>query len=117
MKRIVKNILVLAVIVGIMLFTCPEDQKHVDKVTKELIYHAQNEVGANTEDSDAVKDFLGELIGGTVSKELTRLYVENNLIVEDYALVNVGKMKYKGEDRIVSIGAFNHVFSLIKFIK
>ena len=115
MKRIIKTILILAIIAGIMLFTCLDEEKHVDKVTKELIHQAQNEVGANAEDSDTVEDFLGDLIGGKVSEKLVRLYVENQLGVDEYAVANVGKMSYKGEEHIVSIGAFNHVFSLMKF--
>ena len=114
MKKLIKTILIIAIIGGVMLFTCPEEEKHVDKVTKELIHQAQTEVGANAEDSDVVEDILGDLIGGAVSEKLVRLYVENQLVVDDYAVVNVGKMSYKGEEHIVSIGAFNHVFSLMK---
>ena len=34
--------------------------------------------------------------------------------MEDYKVLNVGKMYYDGEKRVVTIGAFNHVFCLVK---
>ena len=72
MRKLIKSIVVLGILAGIMLFTCPEEEKHVDK------------------------------------------YVKSQLKVEDYTLLNVGKMNYDGEKRVVTIGAFNHVFCLVK---
>ena len=65
MRFLIKTIIVLGIIAGIMLLTCPEEQKHVDKLTQEIY------------------------------RELSEMY-------------------YDGEKRVVTIGAFNHVFCLVK---
>lgn len=114
MKNLIKTILVLGIIAGIMLFTCPEKEKHVDKVTKEFVHMAQEDVGANSSNAGIVEEIIGEAIGSSISESLIHLYVKNTLKVDDYKVVTVGKMTYEGDDRIVTIGAFGRVFSLLK---
>ena len=112
MKKITKIILVLAVLAGIMLFTCPEDEKHVDKLTKDIV-EAVQEGQSNGEDSDWLEN-IGNAIVGTLSEKVVHIYVKSQLKVDNYYVLNVGKMYYDGEERVVTIGAFNHVFCLVK---
>ena len=112
MKRLVKSIVVLAIIAGIMLFTCPEKEKHVNKLTKEIVESVQDGQN-NGEDSDLLES-IGNAIVGTLSEKVVQVYVKNQLNVEDYYVLNVGKMYYDGEKRVVTIGAFNHVFCMVK---
>ena len=110
MKKLVKIIIVLGVIAGVMLFTCTEEQKHVDKLTQEIVDSAQDE---QNDDADILEE-LGNVIAGTISEAVVRIYVKSQLKVEDYKVLNIGKMYYDGEQRVVTIGAFNHVFCLVK---
>lgn len=112
MKKLTKIILVLAILAGIMLFTCPEEEKHVDKLTKDIV-EAVQEGQNNGEDSDWLEN-IGNAIVGTLSEKVVQLYVKSQLKVENYYVLNVGKMYYDGEKRVVTIGAFNHVFCLVK---
>ena len=111
MKKLIKIILVLGVLAGIMLFTCPEEEKHVDKLTNEIVESAQE--NQNGEEAGLLEE-LGNAIFGTISEKVVRVYVKSQLEVEDYYLLNVGKMYYDGEKRVVTLGAFNHVFSMVK---
>ena len=112
MKKLIKTILVLAIIAGIMYYTCPEEEKHVDKLTQEIVASA-NDSQKDDGESNIIED-LGNAIAGTISEKVVHLYVKNQLKVENYTLLNVGRMKYEGENRVVTIGAFNHVFCLVK---
>ena len=112
MKKLIKTILVLAILAGVMLFTCPEEQKHVDKLTKEIVETVQ-EGQNNGEDSDLLKE-IGKALAGTISEKVVQVYVKSQREVENYTVLNVGKMYYDGEKRVVTIGAFNHVFCLVK---
>lgn len=112
MKKLIKTILALAVLAGVMLFTCPEEEKHVDKLTQEILASAndsQNDDGGSNLLSD-----LGEAIIGSISEKAVHLYVKNQLEVENHKVLNVGKMYYNGEKRVVTVGAFQHVFCLVK---
>lgn len=110
MKKLVRFIIVIGIIAGVMLFTCPEEAKHVDKLTQEIVKSTQ---GEQNDDADFLEE-LGNALVGTISEKVVRIYVKNQLQVEDYKVLNVGKMYYDGEKRVVTIGAFNHVFCLVK---
>lgn len=112
MRKLVKTILLLAIVAGIMYYTCPEVEKHVDKLTQEIVASA-NDSQKDDGESNIIED-LGNAIAGTISEKVVHLYVKNQLKVENYTLLNVGRMKYDGENRVVTIGVFNHVFCLVK---
>lgn len=110
MRILIKILIVLGIIAGVMLFTCPEEQKHVDKLTQEIVNSAQ---GEQNEDAGILEE-LGNVLAGSISEAVARVYVKSQLKVEDYKVLNVGKMYYDGEKRVVTIGAFNHVFCLVR---
>ena len=59
---------------------------------------------------------LGNAIAGTVGDQVVRPVVKSQLIVDDYALVTVGKIKFiKGEEKMITLGMFGHVFYLPNF--
>ena len=64
-------------------------------------------------DSNILEE-LGNAIAGTLSEAVVKVYVKSQLKVENHYVLNVGKMYYDGEKRVVTIGAFNHVFCLVK---
>ena len=112
MKKLIKTILVLAILAGVMLFTCPEEQKHVDKLTNEIVETVQK--GQDNEDDSGLLEEIGKELVGTVSEAVVKVYVKSQLKVENYYVLNIGKMYYDGEKRMVTIGAFNHVFCMVK---
>ena len=112
MRKLIKIILLLIVVAGIMFFTCPEEERHIDKLTNEIIETAQKGQN-NGEDNDLLEN-LGNAIVETISEKVVHIYVKSQLKVDNYQIINVGKMYYDGEKRVVTIGAFNHVFCLVK---
>jgi hypothetical protein len=72
-----------------------------------------NDSQKDDSESNIIED-IGNAIAGTLSEKVVHLYVKSQLKVENYTLLNVGKMNYNGERRVVTIGAFNHVFCLVK---
>ena len=110
MRKLLGTIIVLGIIAGAMLFTCPDEEKHVDKLTKEIVKSSQ---GEQDEDAGLLEE-LGNVLAGTISEAVVRVYVKSQLKVEDYKVLNVGKMYYDGEKRVVTIGVFDHVICLVK---
>lgn len=114
MKRSVIALIIIGVLVGAMVLTCPDEEKHVEKVSKEIVQSA----------SDAVKDAdMGIISGiinsavGSIGEDIASIYVKGNLKVDDYVLFSLGKMNIEGEEQVVSVGLFNHVFSTGKAYK
>ena len=112
MRKLIKTILLLAIVAGIMYYTCPEEEKHVDKLTEEILKSAQDNLKSG-EESNLLED-IGNAIVGTLSEKVVRVYVKSQLKVENHTVLNIGKMYYDGEKRVVTVGAFNHVFCLVK---
>ena len=109
MKSLIKTLIVLIILAGVMLFTCPEEEKHIEKMTQEIVKSSQE----NNEDAGFLES-IGNAIAGSISEAVVKVYVKSQLKVENYYVLNVGEMYYDGEKRVVTIGAFNHVFCVVK---
>jgi hypothetical protein len=53
-------------------------------------------------------------IGTVLAVNVVEAYLKSNLIVRDYTFYNVGVITYKGDFRMVSVGVFNHVYTIDK---
>lgn len=112
MKKLIKNIVVFTILAGVMIFTCPEREKHVDKLTQEIVELSKESL-KNESDPNLLEEIGGAIVG-TIGEKVVNLYVSSQLEVDNYALFSVGKMYYDGEKRMVTIGVFNHVFCIAK---
>lgn len=108
MKKLLFVIL-LPVVIGVMLMmTCPDRTTHyeaVKRVASEVINAEMNE--SNVEETIAS-------IGTVLAVNVVDAYLKSNLIVRDHTFYNVGVIIYKGDFRMVSVGVFNHVFTIDK---
>ena len=110
--------LVLAILFATMVFTCPGRQAHeqaIQEVTKAWVGDKVDEnLGAIT----GVGGVFGDLINKAL-KELTGFgtdkVISSYLDVKNYVVCSVGRMSIgDNEDKIVSLGAFGHVFTFGK---
>ena len=53
-------------------------------------------------------------IGTVLAVNVVDAYLKSNLIVRDRTFYNVGVITYKGDFRMVSVGVFNHVYTIDK---
>ena len=112
MKKLFRILIVFGVIIGIMLITCPDEEKHINKVTKEIVQSARN--AAEGDKTGIISGILDNPIVGSIGESAVKFYLNDKHKVSDYGLLNVGKMTINGEEAVVSIGLFNHVFATSK---
>ena len=93
---------ILALLV-VMAVTCPDKDKHVKSVTDSLSVILNDQASGQEDDWEMLGAMLGNKVIGAV--------IQNNLYVDNYILFNIGRLSYDGEEKIVSVGAFNHVFT------
>ena len=98
------TLLLLIAIVAIAAMTCPDREKHVS-VLSERIAHALSDKSADG------GTFLDELFYAA-DKEMYKLSVDNNLHVDDFFIVSIGKVTVDGQSRPLTLGAFGHVFTM-----
>lgn len=101
-----KGLIVALALVGLivaMALTCPNKDAHRDAIA-DLLVTTFNE---STEDDWA---FLENLLGG----KLFKVALDGALSVDDRFIFNVGRITYGDNTAILSIGIFNHVFTISK---
>ena len=110
--------LVLAILFGTMVFTCPKAADHeaaIQEVTKAWVGDkVDDNLGAIT----GVGGAFGELINKAI-KELTGIgtdkIISHYLDVKNYVVCSVGRMAISdSEEKMVSLGIFGHVFTFGK---
>ena len=110
--------LILAILFATMVFTCPDEHDHemaVQEVTKAWVVDKVDEnLGAIT----GVGGVFGDLINKAI-KELTGIgtdkIISKYLDVSNYVVCSVGRVNIgDGEQKMVSLGVFGHVFTFGK---
>ena len=110
--------LILVILFGTMVFTCPDRSDHeaaIQEVTKAWV---DDKVDENLSGITGVSGVFGDLINKAI-KELTGFgtdkVISNFLDVKNYVICSVGRMTVgEGEQKMVSLGAFGHVFTFGK---
>ena len=93
-------------IIGILLvmaLTCPKKEKHVEVLTDRVTYVVDDLLGGQ----DAGIKLLGSFVGNTVSKPV----INKSINLRNFLFFNVCTLTFRGEEYIVSVGAFGHVFT------
>lgn len=104
--------IILIIIAGIMLFTCPKAAQHEEKMSELLSAVWHDKCNDMTKDASETVSWLGNALGGILGESLIPGIVKSNLDVKDYLLLSLGFWNNNDERHLVTIGAFNHVFCL-----
>lgn len=110
MKKLFVILLVLGTIAAALFFTCPTEEKHVNRVVQEIGRIARN----NMKDDSEASMLLGYIESAVIesNEELAKTLIQNHFEVDDYCLIGIGKLTYKHQEAPITIGVFNRVFYL-----
>lgn len=100
-------LLIAVIIVGVMILTKPEKEKHVEKISELLMEIMQEK--ASSEDNEMAKGLMMMMGSNKVNS-----FVDTNTYINDYIFFNVGHLKADGEDKTATIGIFNTVILLVE---
>lgn len=87
----------------VMVLSCPKKEQHLETITDIVLSLA-------SEQADPEIVALGRMFGNPITTGMIKAYVN----VDDYYLVSVGRIDYDGSKRLVSVGAFGHIFTASK---
>lgn len=105
MKKFLLFTLILVIIAGVCVVTCPDKEAHSTALKEALNTAITDEISSSESDAGVV--VLGSMIG----TGLGGLIIDNMLKIDNYFVCSVGTVKYDGEAKVVSIGVLNHVFT------
>lgn len=109
MKKSYFVLLVVLFIAIIMMITCPEKIAHKEKISEQFNAVLTNELKSSFENGNNV---LGIAIGSAVGSKYIDVLIEQNLVVDNYLVMSVGKITLDGTTYNITIGLFNHVYML-----
>ena len=107
MKKLLVVVIVLLVAV-LMTMTVPDKQEH-----KEAMMKAINEF-VEEEAVDKLGDNVLAKLGKSVVVKTVETALNSKLKVDNYYLFNTTHVRLKGEDKVLSVGVFGHVFTFDK---
>ena len=102
------TLVAIAAIIITAIATCPKKDRHVAFLSDRINTIVTEELAESGGGGDLAP--LGLLFGNAIVVPL----VEKSLTVNDYFLFSVGKIAVDGKEKVVTVGAFGHVFSASK---
>ena len=108
MKNLLSVIVIIAIIlVGIM--TCPQKDAHADALMKLVNVALDSELSRHAE----TKEEMGlAMLGSFIGSGIAEIVIDKKLLVDNYFVCSIGRIVFEGEEKIVSVGCFNHVFTM-----
>lgn len=107
MKKFLVFVVMLLVVVGVALVvTCPSREAHREAIRRVATAVVNSEMNKN--DHDETLAAIGTVVGIGAVEE----YLNMNLIVRSYSFYSVGYIVYNNDPRMVSVGLFNHIFTI-----
>ena len=107
MKKTFSFIVVIAIIM-VSVMTCPQKEAHKDALMK-LVDSALDSELYKHANTDEEKGFA--MIGSLLGSGIARIFLDKKLLIDNYFVFSVGRIVFEGEEKIVSVGLFNHVFT------
>lgn len=96
---------IIAIVVVVLLVTCPKKQAHLDAID-----NVYTEAAADSQENGNLISTIGSYLGGKIAGTA----IKQMLVVDDYFVCSVGTINTKDGKKPLSIGVLGHVFVLDK---
>ena len=108
MKKILLFVVIIAIaLVGVI--TCPQKDAHTDALMKLVNVALDSELSRHAD----TKEEMGlAMLGSFIGSGIAEMVIDKKLMVDNYFVCSIGRIVFEGEEKIVSIGCFNHVFTM-----
>lgn len=106
MKKFLIFLGIIAVVAVALMATTPDRQQHVDTIKSVMTGAVNAELRENNIDGP-----LGSIASAVATMAVDK-YLSTNLLVRDHRFYSLGFIDYNNEFQMVSVGVFNHVYTL-----
>lgn len=106
MKKFLIFLGIIAVVAVALMATTPDRQQHVDTIKSVMTGAVNAELRENNIDGP-----LGSIASAAATMAVDK-YLSTNLLVRDHRFYSLGFIDYNNEFQMVSVGVFNHVYTL-----
>ena len=106
MKKFLIFLGIIAVVAVALMATTPDRQQHVDTIKSVMTGAVNAELRENNIDGP-----LGSIASAAATMAVDK-YLSTNFHVRDHRFYTLGFIDYNNEFQMVSVGVFNHVYTL-----
>ena len=106
MKKLVIFLVIIGAIALGLMVTTPDRQQHVDTIKSVMTGAVSAELRENNIDGP-----LGSIASVAATTAVDQ-FLNTNFLVRDHRFYSLGFVDYDGEFIMVSVGVFNHVYTL-----
>ena len=106
MKKFLIFLGIIAVVAVALMATTPDRQQHVDTIKSVMTGAVNAELRENNIDGP-----LGSIASAAATMAVDK-YISTNFLVRDHRFYSLGFIDYNNEFQMVSVGVFNHVYTL-----
>lgn len=106
MKKFLIFLGIIAVVAVALMATTPDRQQHVDTIKSVMTGAVNAELRENNIDGPL------ESIASVAATMAVDKYLSTNFLVRDHRFYSLGFIDYNNEFQMVSVGVFNHVYTL-----
>ena len=106
MKKFLIFLGIIAVVAVALMATTPDRQQHVDTIKSVMTGAVNAELRENNIDGP-----LGSIASAAATMAVDK-YLSTNFLVRDHRFYSLGFIDYNHEFQMVSVGVFNHVYTL-----
>lgn len=106
MKKFLFFLGIIAVVAVALMATTPDRQQHVDTIKSVMTGAVNAELRENNIDGS-----LGSIASAAATMAVDK-YLSTNFLVRDHRFYSLGFIDYNNEFQMVSVGVFNHVYTL-----
>ncbi len=108
MKNLLSIIVFLAIVL-VSVVTCPKKDAHADALMKLVNVALDSELSRHAD----TKEEMGlAMLGSFIGSGIAEFVIDKKLLVDNYFVCSIGRIVFEGEEKIVSVGCFNHVFTM-----
>ena len=108
MKKILLFVVIIAIaLVGVI--TCPQKDAHTDALMKLVNVALDSELARH---ADTEEEMGLAMLGSVLGSGIAEIVIDKKLFVDNYFVCSIGRIVFEGEEKIVSVGCFNHVFTM-----
>ena len=106
MKKFLIFLGIIAIIAVALMVTTPDRQQHVDTIKSVMTGAVNAELRENNIDGPWAS------IASVAATTAVDKYLNTSFLVRDHRFYSLGFIDYNGEFQMISVGVFNHVYTL-----
>ena len=103
-------LLILVLLGGVLVFTCPDRQAHQAAIKQEFNAAMSEKMGSSNGIIESVIQLGSKYMMGMAAESA----LNELLTVDNYFICSVGRMEFDGREHVTSIGLLNHIFTVNK---